>query len=479
MNKITKITGLAFLFLFAFAINSFSQGYEIQVTIKGMENQNLNMGHYYADKTYVKDTVMTDSKGLAIFKGDKKIDGGIYFIVLPGKTIAWEFLLTDDQEFSMSSDTSNYLDNLVITGSKENDLYLEYSRFMRDNNRAMSVFQDQLKDAKDDPKKKELVMKDVEVLQKSVKSQWKKYIADNPGTFFKNIINAQMFPEAPEFKIDESIANKDSMKQVLTYYYNKKHFFDGIDFSDSKLLRTAYLNSRLQTYFTKLVFNPDTIIKDGDVIIERASMNDDVFRFVVEYMLNLKYETNRMGMDKVLVHVGEKYYLSGRATWVDSTRMDKIQDRIIKTLPNLVGQKSADMKVITHDNKIVNLHQINTDYTILVFWEPDCGHCRKTLPKLHDIYTHLKWDLEWSIEVMAVFTQVKEFDKWVEFIEEHAMDDWINAYDPYGWSKFRDNYDIYSTPVIYILNKEKEIIAKRLDVEKIEEFIEGWEKFNK
>ena len=76
-----------------------------------------------------------------------------------------------------------------------------------------------------------------------------------------------------------------------------------------------------------------------------------------------------------------------------------------------------------------------------------------------------------------MYTQVKEYDEWIQFIEENAIDDWINAYDPYGWSKFRDKYDIYSTPTIYILDKDKKIIAKRLDVEKIQEFIEGYEKF--
>jgi hypothetical protein len=33
-------------------------------------------------------------------------------------------------------------------------------------------------------------------------------------------------------------------------------------------------------------------------------------------------------------------------------------------------------------------------------------------------------------------------------------------------------YDIYSTPVVYVLDKDKKILAKRLDVEQIEEFLD-------
>jgi len=478
MNRtIRLLTSLSIILLIAG--NLYAQGYEIKVTFKGMENKPLYMGHYYADKTYVKDTVMTDANGVAVFKGDEKIEGGIYFIVLPTKSIAWEFLLADDQEFSMSTDTSDVLGNLVIKGSHENDLFLDYTRYMQGNNIKMSKLQEEMKAAKDDKAAQKKVRDEIFDLQTQVKTKWDKYVADNPNTFFANIVNAQMYPEVPEFDIPEDVVNKDSAEQVLRYYYNKKHFFDNIDFSDNKLLRTAYLNSRLKTYFTKMVFNPDTIIKDGDELIKRAAANDDVYRFVVEYMLNLKYETNRMGMDKVLVHVGEKYYLSGRAIWVDSTRMEKIKERIIKTRPNVIGEKAKDIKLITADDKIINLYQIQSDYTIMVFWEPNCGHCKKTLPKLHEIYTHLRWELDWKIEVLAIYTQVKEKEEWMKFIEDKGMEDWINAYDPYGWSKFRDKYDIYSTPTIYVLNKNKEIIAKRLDVEKIEEFIKNYEEYNK
>ena len=362
---------IQFLFILGILLTSvgniFAQGYEITVTLKGMEKKPLYMGHYYADKTYVKDTVITDDKGVAVFKGPEKIEGGIYFIVLPTKTIAWEFLMTDDEVFSMSTDTSDYLGHMVIKGSKENQLYLDYSKYMQGNNLKMNKLQQAMKEAGDDKAKQKKVRKDIEELQTEVKAKWDKYVADNPNTFFANIIKAQMYPEVPEFKVPENITNKDSFIQVQTYYYNKKHFFDNIDFSDSKMLRTAYLNNRLKTYFTKMVFNPDTIIKDGDELIKRAEANDDVYRYVVEYMLNLKYETNRMGMDKVLVHVGEKYYLSGRATWVDSTRMEKIKDRVFKTRPNIIGEK-AKMRVLKNYLWEINAEKIFSIYQRTIKW---------------------------------------------------------------------------------------------------------------
>jgi hypothetical protein len=40
----------------------------------------------------------------------------------------------------------------------------------------------------------------------------------------------------------------------------------------------------------------------------------------------------------------------------------------------------------------------------------------------------------------------------------------------------RKLYDVYSTPTIFILNEKKEIIAKKLGVEQLNEFLEGYTK---
>jgi hypothetical protein len=65
-------------------------------------------------------------------------------------------------------------------------------------------------------------------------------------------------------------------------------------------------------------------------------------------------------------------------------------------------------------------------------------------------------------------------DEWKKFIDEHHFD-WINVWDKYNFTNFRNLYDIYSTPTIYILDKNKKIIAKRIGVDQIEKFIQ----FNK
>ena len=173
-----------------------------------------------------------------------------------------------------------------------------------------------------------------------------------------------------------------------------------------------------------------------------------------------------MGMDEVYAHIGEKYYLSGEADWADSSFLANLSDRIKKIKPNFVGNKAPNLQMQDYRGQWVNLHTIQAKYIIIVFWDTDCGHCKKEVPALHDIY---KKYVDSGLEIFAVYTQGDK-EKWAKFVNEHNLD-WINVYDPYHMTNFRDLYDIYSTPVVYLLDKDKTILAKRIAVEDVDDFL--------
>ena len=83
-----------------------------------------------------------------------------------------------------------------------------------------------------------------------------------------------------------------------------------------------------------------------------------------------------------------------------------------------------------------------------------------------------------DIKVFAVNTEF-DIEKWKEFIKKFDVGNWINVGDiqfdeegnPVATSNWREQYDIHSTPVIYLLNKDKEIIAKRINDKQIVEII--------
>jgi len=181
-----------------------------------------------------------------------------------------------------------------------------------------------------------------------------------------------------------------------------------------------------------------------------------------------------MGHDAVMVKLADDIYLSGKADWVTKEFKDDLKKQIDLIRPNLIGKKAQDLVMDSYKGIFVSLYDVTKEFTILYFWEPDCGHCQVETPKLKEYYDKAKNE---SIEVFAVCTTADKA-KWTKYIEDNKLT-WINGWDPKRESHFDYYYNVQSTPMVYILDKNKRIIAKKLAVEDIGSYIDNYRKFYK
>ena len=179
-----------------------------------------------------------------------------------------------------------------------------------------------------------------------------------------------------------------------------------------------------------------------------------------------------MGHDAVMVKIADDLYLSGKADLVFKEFKDDLRKQIALIRPNLIGKKAQDLVMNSYKGIFVSLYDINKEFIILYFWEPDCGHCKEATPKLKAYYEKAK---DQGIEVFAICT-TSDKQKWTKYIEDNKLT-WINGWDPERSSRFDFYYNVQSTPMVYILDKNKKIIAKKLSVEDIPSFIDNYRKF--
>jgi thiol-disulfide isomerase/thioredoxin len=461
-------TILTILFL-TFAWNPiFSQSYNIDVKINDLKDSELYLGYYYAGKTYVKDTIKLDENGRGTFTGDSLLDQGEYIIVLPSKNYI-DILIGEDQKFSLETSTDNVVKGLKIKGSIENSAFHEFQQFMNSKNSESSNIQSRLKVLEENSDSIQILKDQLNVLSSEVKIYWEKVILENEGSMIAVFIKAIQNIEIPEIEIPVHIQNKDSVRWFHSYNYNRQHYFDNIDLSDQRLLLTPFFHSKLENFFTKiLIQDPDTLNHYIDIVASRAEPNDAMFEYVLRFLMNTYSQSNIMGMDKVLVHIAETYYLTDRVDWYDEESTKKLKDHIAKLQFNLIGNIAQDLKMETIDEQYTRLHEINAKYTLVYFWEPNCGHCKKVTPKVYELYQEFSRD---EFEVLAIYTQ-RNKEEWTKYIYDKGYEDWINAWDPFLLTNFKFFYNVNSTPIIFLLDENKKIIAKRIGHETLRNKLE-------
>jgi thiol-disulfide isomerase/thioredoxin len=449
-------------------------GYEINVTIMDLQDSTVFLAYHLGDKQYIKDTAKLDRSGNGIFRGQQNLPQGIYMIVLPGRKY-FEILISDNQRFSLSCTFSNYFNTLKFTGSKENSAFVEYQKNWVTMQQTAIAISKRIQNNKQNNDSLKILGSVQKLQEENMKTYLKSVVKANEGNFLGTLVKGLLPIDIPKFTIPIGYKNPDSIRWVMNYNYNKDHFFDNIDLNDERLIRTPLLYSRLDSFFTNvLIQSPDTINKEIDKLINKCSSNYKMFQFVSVYLFNHFRESEIMGHDAVMVKIADDIYLSGKADWVTREFKDDLRKQIDLIRPNLIGKKAENMVMDSYKGIFVSLYDVEKDFTVLYFWEPNCGHCQEATPKLKAYYDKPK---DYSLEVFAVCTTADK-EKWTKYIEDNKLT-WINGWDPKRISHFDFYYNVQSTPTIYVLDKNKKIIAKKLAVEEIGPFIDNYRKFFK
>jgi thiol-disulfide isomerase/thioredoxin len=466
-----------------------SKGYNIKVKIKNVKNDTIYLAHYYSKSIYPDDTLVLDKNGEGVFKGDKSLPGGLYIIYLPNKQY-FDFLIDNNQTFAITNDTSDFLKNMVIVGDVQNQKFLEYQRNLQSKREEREKLDKEKADSLTKPERKEKIEQRIKELTKEVVDYQKRVIKENPGTFLSVFLNALLDIEVP----DPPVKEDGTIDSAFQYYYYRNHYLDNFDLADARLLRTPLYENKLMQYLNQIIPQvPDTIIKEIDVVLNKTRNDSDLYRFNLVKIFNHFAKSQIMGYDAIYIHLAENYYLKDNVNWADSTFLEKLREHVIENKPTLIGNITPDIELIVlpdehfvaakedstiknflHAGQKIMLHQIEADYVILAFWEKDCGHCRKTIPELHKLYLDELRDKK--VVVIAYHTLFGEEGKvkWVDFVNEHQIYGWVNAWNPYSY-KVKELYNVKSTPMIFVLDKDKRIVAKRIGppqaVEIIDELI--------
>ncbi|MBN9383108.1 MAG: DUF5106 domain-containing protein [Chitinophagaceae bacterium] len=482
MNKILLSLTTSLCLLQAFASPAAfdgpppQNGYDIRLTLKPYKNSKVYLGYYYGKIKAVADSITLDENSSGRFTGKEKLTGGVYFIVSPSRSILFELLIDSQQHFSLSADTLNLPGSVTFTGSTDNIVFQQYTLFTNKKGSEIVASQKELAtvhNKQDSVRIREKIKK----LNEDIQQYRHQIMRQHPGSLLTALFYTMKEPVVPPDPKSKSPAS-GKIDSLFPYHYFKAHYWDSISFTDDRLTRTPVFEPRLDKYFKDLVYpQADSIEREADMMLLQARVNKTMFQYLLVYFVQKYVNPEYMGQDAVFVHLFEKYINTGQAEFFTEKYRQYLNNRAYSLMANLIGQPAANLEMVDTAGKPQPLYAVQAPYIVICFWDATCGHCKELVPKLDSIF-QAKWKQE-GVKLYGVMVDGGQ-EAWLQFIKDHNLKDWMHVYETKahqdsteaaGQAGYRQLYDVYQTPILYLLDKDKRIVAKKLSYQQLDEVL--------
>jgi thiol-disulfide isomerase/thioredoxin len=477
------------------ATSSFSQ--KIKFRINNYKDTTVFLVKYVGKNLYYADTAQLKG-GVVEFDGAKQT-GGILALYLNGQK-PLDFVY-NAEEIQIDMTFPDMFGTMKVRKSEENKVFVDYVKFITDKRNIVTQWSDERAKLKPEDAGYSALSTKIDSTNKAVIAYQKNLVSTHPTKLIGKIVKMSLDVDVPE-------APKDAQGKLIDsnfrFNYYRKHFWDNIDLTDDRLVNTPIFHQKLEYFFGKnmMIQHWDTVLNYTMPFCDALNPKSKVFEYCVTYLTSAYQKSNIMGMDKVFVYMFDKYYCSNGpdgkplATWVKPEKIAETCEKMPIQKKLVMGVKPPNL--ILRDSTDVNwkdFYSLKSEYTILYFWDPECGHCKKITPKLETLYKEKFRDR--NIEIFAVGKAVGEdFPKWKKFIKDNNLT-FINVgvtdklfndasdksnnqaklhellrHTTIESLNYQTTYDIFSTPRAFVLDKDKKIIGKNLSISQLEDMMD-------
>ncbi len=410
--------------------------------------QTFFLAHYYGSKILSVDTSYSKHNSI-VFSKSTNYPEGCYLLTDNHKEPLFSFILGHDQSVTLyGSLRTKHIDS--IDGGMETSLFRTYEI------KRQRILQQLHPYVTDDP----AIYAYLEQSQQAFESYRDSIVRKYSSCFLATLVKALQ-----ELKIPDPIATNEAQ----AYQYYKVHYWDGFDLSDNRLLNTPLLESRLDTYLDKVIAqNPDSICTAIDRLIAQIP-SDTIRRFMLWHLVAKYQHPVFMGQDQVFVYLYDRYFSILNSNQLSETNRSWMRQKAERLRRLAIGKTAPNLQLSDFNDNPVSIQNIDSDYLILFFHDHDCSLCNSELQQLNAIVTNTKYQATVLCIDMNAEGQAQQPDTSPDTHIIYASG--IGYHGDYP----QQTYDVASTPLIYLLDRDKHIIAKQIRAEQISEIISSYD----
>ena len=215
------------------------------------------------------------------------------------------------------------------------------------------------------------------------------------------------------------------------------HFWDGIEDFDGPTDENPILAAQIDFYFDKMVAPlPDSITLEISRLIDKTETNADLRDFILWHLLERYRYPEYMSQDQVFVWLYDQYFSQLEIKDLNETNLALIQEKAERLRQLALFKVAPDIKL----GDSIDLQSIENNFTVLFFYDHDCDLCQQEMQDLDSVVAQ-------HPEITKLAIDMNTDDVQVDVLY--------------------DLYDIETTPLIYVLDRDKRIIAKKIRARQI------------
>lgn len=442
------------------------KAYEITLKIEGGKDTMMLMGNYYARGNQVVDTAWRNPKGVFVFSGTDTLPWGLYFFANSEGNYVEFVVYKEKPFFTFETKEADWTTNMKVKGSKENEFFFDFHRVDGEVTKRLREKERKLDSAAFEVAKREELLR-----LDSVKSD---LVHNHPEKMLSKMMLSVRENYTP--LVNEK-GDTLSDAQRRDYYF--RHYFDNVPLDENFYVRTpkaVFYDKVMQFFDSYLKYAPPAVIEEYiDTVMRKALKAPDVFHYLVVQLTQKYLQSNVMVHDEVYVYLVQHYFATEANTWSSPSGIEQELIRANKWERLLVGREAPELILYDTLRMPHSLHAMPYTWKLLIFWSPNCGHCKHIIPNVYRIFyeNQEKYDLG----VFAILSEPDDKTRvdWRDFLKRNGIDSpsWINLDGGEANVDWHDVYDITSTPQIYLLDQNNVIQAKKLSDGNLEQVLHG------
>jgi peroxiredoxin len=281
------------------------------------------------------------------------------------------------------------------------------------------------------------------------------FVRLHPDHLFARMLYAVRPPEPPK-QVQPTLKNGEPNPAFLRWV--RDHYWDHTDFKAEELLNNSFWHIYFDNYFSRhVVLQPDSIIRAVDNILYKTPKNGAFYRFITLRITQYYEQKEAPGADRIFVHMVDRFLKKQETPWLDAATLERLWYKADLHRPNLTGSLAVNFSMPDETGTPVDLYGITAPLTVLLFYSPLCEHCMESMPNLYQVFLDFKPK---GLAVLAINTDT-ETEYWRKFVTQQHWE-WTDVSDVKTMEQLDKQYAVSNLPLIYVLDKDKKILAKRL-----------------